>query len=130
MHGDVLKNHIMYCIKNDIGDLYPFFKKYLIDKKSKYYEKQEIIEYVLKYCSISFIKDNILDIVDFDIKICFIAGIYKIDKNCLTEYILKKCKYSKIENQRKRTYDYSRRNQETPYLCHHLPPGRRENNHH
>ena len=30
----------------------------------------------------------------------FIAGIYKIDKNCLTEYILKKCKYSKIENQR------------------------------
>lgn len=100
MHGDVLKNHIMYCIKNDIGDLYPFFKKYLTDKKSKYYEKQEIIEYVLKYCSISFIKDNILNIVDFDTKICFIAGIYKIDKNCLTEYILKKCKYSKIENQR------------------------------
>lgn len=100
MHGDVLKNHITYCIKNDISDLFPFLKKYLINKKNKYYEKQEIIEYVLKYCSISFIKDNILDIVDFDTRNCFISGIYKIDKNFLIEYIIQKCKYSKIEYQR------------------------------
>ncbi len=98
MHGDVLKNHVNYCIEHDINDLAEFFIKYLTNKKIKYYEKHEIIEYILKFYPIELIKNNLLDIVDFDTRICLINGIYKIDKNLILDYIEIKCRNTKKIN--------------------------------
>lgn len=95
MYGDVLKNHVNYCIEHDINDLSEYFIKYLINKKLKYYDKQEIIEYIIKFYPIELIKNNLLDIVDFETRIHLIDKIYKIDKELILDYIEIKCRKTK-----------------------------------
>lgn len=95
MYGDVLKNHVNYCIEHDINDLSEYFINYLIDKKLKYYDKQEIIEYIIKFYPIELIKNNLLDIVDFETRIHLIDKIYKVDKEAILDYIEIKCRKTK-----------------------------------
>ncbi len=95
MYGDVLKNHVNYCIEHDINDLSEHFINYLIDKKLKYYDKQEIIEYIIKFYPIELIKNNLLDIVDFETRIHLIDKIYKVDKEFILDYIEIKCRKTK-----------------------------------
>lgn len=95
MYGDVLKNHVNYCIEHDINDLSEYFINYLIDKKLKYYDKQEIIEYIIKFYPIELIKNNLLDIVDFETRIHLIDKIYKVDKEVILDYIEIKCRKTK-----------------------------------
>lgn len=90
-YGDVLKNHVNYCISHDIDNMTEFVIPYLFNKKMRYYDKREIIEYILKYNSIEYIKNKLLDKMDFETQLCFIDEIYKIDKKELVEYIKEKC---------------------------------------
>lgn len=87
MLGAVLKNHVKYCIKHEIDDLSEYLIKYLKNNKIKYFYKTEIVEYILKFYPIELIKNNLLDVVDFDTRIGLIDGIYKINKCAILNYI-------------------------------------------
>ena len=82
MQDNVLNNHINYCIEHDISDLSEYFIKYLTNRKIKYYEKTEIIKYILKFYPLNRIIKELLNIVDFDTRISLIksCSIYGLNK--------------------------------------------------
>ena len=98
MYGAVLKNHVNYCIEHDINDLSEYFIKYLIEKKLTYYDKQEIIEYIIKFYPKKLIKNNLLDMVDFETRIHLIDKIYNVDKEFILDYVEIKCRNAKKIN--------------------------------
>ena len=95
MLGAVLKNHVKYCIKHEIDDLSEYLIKYIKNNKIKYFYKTEIVEYILKFYPIELIKNNLLDVVDFNTRIGLIDGIYKVDKFAILDYIEVKCENDK-----------------------------------
>ena len=93
-----VENHIKYCIDHHVSGLDKIIEKYLKDKKI--YNKDLLVDYILENKDINYIKENLLDKLDFETQINFIDKIYEENSSLIMDYIKKKCRYAKNEKKK------------------------------
>lgn len=98
LSNGVLENHIKYCIDHHVSGLDKIIEKYLKDKKI--YNKDLLVDYILENRDINYIKENLLDKLDFETQINFIDKIYEENSSLIMDYIKKKCRYAKNEKKK------------------------------
>lgn len=98
LSNSILFNHIKYCIDHHISNVVDVAQKYLNDKEI--FIKDILVDYILKNKDINYIKENLLNVVDFETQINFIDKIYKKNPLLITDYIKKKYRYTKDEKKK------------------------------
>lgn len=98
LSNGVLENHMKYCIYHHVSGLDKIIEKYLKDKKI--YNKNLLVDYILENKDINYIKENLLDKLDFETQINFIDKIYEENPSLIMDYIKKKCRYAKNEKKK------------------------------
>lgn len=98
LSNGALDNHIKYCIDHHVSVLDKIIEKYLKDKKV--YNKDLLVDYILENKGINYIKENLLDKLDFETQINFIDKIYEENPSLIMDYIKKKCRYAKNEKKK------------------------------
>lgn len=100
MDGDVLKNHINYCIKNNIQDLSEYLIKYLLNKNLQFYEKDLIIDYILKDKGVYYTINELLTKTDYDTELRIIDKIFKIRLDLIIPFIERKARNSRNQDKK------------------------------
>lgn len=99
IHMDVFKNHIEYCMKNNIGSCIEAVAKHLLNKNLFDEERMLAAEYLIKFMKLDEFINKYFYILDLDFQKRIIGKIIEKDSKILYLWFVYKLKKSrKIEN--------------------------------